>query len=72
MTSRDAPGDNRDLLVGEVADVHARCLVRLIQTPLEQVRELVKFAEFPLGVWGVCPAAYVRRVLVVFLMEPNE
>lgn len=33
----------------------------------KSMREFVKFAEFPLSIWGVSAAADVRRVLVIFL-----
>ena len=71
QSKRDArctiPGDDSDLLVRELADVHACRLVRLVQAPLEEVRELIELAELPLRVWRVCATAHVGRVLVVFL-----
>ncbi len=64
----DAPGNDCHLLVGKLANVHARCLVGLVQAPLEQVRKLVELAELPLRIRGVRAATDVRRVLVILLI----
>ncbi len=50
MEDRCIPDDERDLLVRELAIVHARGRIRLVQPSLEQVGTLIELAELPLRV----------------------
>ena len=64
---KSLPRNQRELFVGELADVHAGGFVRFFQATLEEMWQLVEFAELPLSVRRVAPTAHVRRVVVILL-----
>lgn len=65
----DPPHDQRCPLLWELVDVLLGRGVTPIQSPLEEVRQLVEFAELPLRIRRVLPTTDRRRVLVIFLLR---
>ena len=62
------PHDESCPFFRELIDILFRIRVALIQSSVEEMGELVKFAELPLRIRGILSPSYRRRILVVFLI----
>lgn len=63
-----SPHDKRDLLVRELSDIHAGSRIRFVQSPREEMGQLVEFTELPLCKRSVTATAYTGRILMVLLL----
>jgi hypothetical protein len=65
------PHHQRNFLVRELPDVHVRQRVALVQSPDENMRQLIEFSEFPLCEKCVAAPSDGRRIFMVLLLKAN-